>query len=82
MMIEPDSLDGIDVMNDPSEHLRQVSIAKDDQLISEATRQLGISSISSHLSMHNHIENDANKKLISCMFITANVGTIFEEVSF
>lgn len=60
-MIDLDSLDGINIINNSSE-------------IRTLVPEPSISALSSM----SH--KDAN--LLSCMLITANVGTIFEEVSY
>lgn len=59
-MIDLDSLDGINIINDSSELRTQTSEPASPAYPSMAHK-------------------DAN--LLTCMLITANVGTIFEEVS-
>lgn len=59
-MIDLDSLDGIDIINDSSELRSQTSEQAAPTYSSMAHK-------------------DAN--ILTCMLITANVGTIFEEVS-
>lgn len=79
MMIDLDSLDVLDVMNDPSSTLTQAALKPDDQLISATANPLRISKFCSRLSMSDEHVNHTD--LITCMLVTANVGTIFEEVS-
>ena len=82
-MIDLDSLDGVFVMNesecDTSTTRATLSTRLHDQYISTASDSIEISSLSSSMFKSDQNENDAD--LISCMLITANVGTIFEEVS-
>lgn len=64
-MIDLDSLDGINIINDLSE-FRALAL----ESVDSSTLTPKYSSMS---------QKDAN--LLTCMMITANVGTIFEEVS-
>lgn len=59
-MIDLDSLDGIDIINDSSEIRTQTSEPAAPTYSSMAQK---------------------NANVLTCMLITANVGTIFEEVS-
>lgn len=67
-------------MDRPSDPLRQTALAADsDQLISTITDRPGISPLSHRPFMSEEIANKTD--LVTCLLITANVGTIFEEVS-
>lgn len=69
-MIDLDSLDGINIINDQNSETRTV----ESESISTSTNNLGT-------AFSSMSQGDSDKNLLTCMLITANVGTIFEDVS-
>lgn len=69
-MIDLDCLDGIDIIDDSNEATAAARTLASSSEFNSPSQPILSSSMS---------EKDSN--LLTCMLITANVGTIFEEVS-
>lgn len=79
-MIDLDCLDGINIINDLSATAETLT---SDNLLSRTNLQSKTTTATVETNNVSRSEsNQASTNLLTCMLITANVGTIFEEVSF